>query len=757
MKGRVARKNGILRENLFSALIISYIAIFILSFVVGIIIIHTSEKQTRESIHDYNTVRVNKLQSSVTRVYDSVCEFAEGFVGDSTVTEVLTKDEISPNNYKELMPLLEKLNDFRQRKSYIHNIFVYCSKSDCIVSSAAQPPEKFYKQNPKYSSYEYSDWRRVFLKNKQYNKFYPMEKLTDGAQVITFVNTLYSNNDVIGSLVIQIDAEEILGDVFFNEFESGSSLYILDNYKNILVDFGAKDGDIDVIPYIDTSRKGYVENNDRVIIFTIAPGYRWTYAVSIPESVMFEQLLPMKMYFALIMIVYALSAVTILLVAMRKNKKRMQTILKKLGIKEIYSGNVAVGDIVSGIDVLVANNMALSDSVKDRENYIRQRAIIDVLTGKTNNDCEEKLKEAGIVFKNKLLCEIVVQIEDEGVLSEVNSKKSKLSHTCVINVFLEMLGKIGESYIAELGDKHIAFILNIEDEDSFTGEITDICTRLRTILSAEFEMAVEIGISTIADEISMLNKLYNEALIALDYKTAPGQNVIFYNDVIGEKELVSVYYYPSNVEERIINYVRVGDEKNLVEILDALIEKNIKNPSVRRSSKNCFYYDLIGTYMKATDMVGYDSELMHKLVSKDDDNYISIKNSVLVLCGELINICRLSQKLQEVGVDKTAEKIKQYVDDNYSDINLGVLTIADEFGLSRQTVSKKFSQAFDEKLNEYITEVRMSKAKELLITTNLNGSQIAEMVGYAESSTFIRVFKKLYGVTPMQYKKNIMM
>lgn len=756
MKGRFLRKNGTLKENLFSALIISYIAIFILSFVVGIIIIRTWEKQIKESIQSYNAIRVNKLQDVATPIYDSICEFEQNFRNDSRIMGLVEKTEILSNNYREFVPMIEKLDEFCENKSYVYNAFVHCSKSDFVVSNTVQKTEDFYAGNV-YQDYEYDEWRGTFIDKKQYNKFYPMETLQNGKKIITFVNTMYNNkNDVIGSLVIQINAKSIVGDIFLEELERGSSLYVLDNFKNTLIAFGGTDGDIEAIPFVDINKKGCVENDDRVIIFTTASGYRWTYAVAIPESVMFEQLKPMKMYFALIMSIYALSAFAILLVAMRKNKKRMQKILKKLGIKDSNHGGIGVEEIVSGIDDLVANNLALSDSVKDRENYIKQRAIIDVLTGKTNKDCEEKLKEAGIVFGNGLFCEIVVQIEDEGLLREADLKKSNLSHTCIINVFSEIFSKICKSYVAEIDGKHIAFILNFENENNFVSEITDLCTQTRTILLAEFEMVVEIGISTVDSEISKLNRLYNEALIALDYKTEPGQNVIFYDDVIGEEKLVSVYYYPSDIEERIINYVRVGDASNLIKVLDMLVEKNIKNPSVRNSSKNCFYYDLLGTYMKAADLVEYDSELMHKLILKEDDNYISIKNSVSVLCGEFINICRLSHKFQEAGVDKTAEKIKQYVDDNYSDINLGVFTIADQFGLSRQTVSKKFSQAFGEKLNEYITEVRMAKAKELLATTNLNGFRIAEMVGYADSSTFIRVFKKLYGVTPGQYKKNIM-
>lgn len=52
-----------------------------------------------------------------------------------------------------------------------------------------------------------------------------------------------------------------------------------------------------------------------------------------------------------------------------------------------------------------------------------------------------------------------------------------------------------------------------------------------------------------------------------------------------------------------------------------------------------------------------------------------------------------------------------------------------------------------------IARLRMAKAKELLLTTDLHVSKIALQVGYASSGTFIRGFKKLEGVTPTQYRR----
>ncbi len=761
MKGLGAMKRKNTRESLFSALSISYIAIFVLSFVVGIIIIALSQKQTRDGIYDYNMVLVNKIQESIDPIHDNVCEYARSFQRNDSMMSLIGRNDLSASNYRDLMHVISTLDDYRSRNVHIYDIFVHCTASDIIVGNSIQAPEEFFNTTSAYDGFTYEEWRKTFLDKNQYNRFYPVEKIkktTNDVRIVTFANTLYIDRQPIGTLIIQIDADMLVNNVFLEDIERGSSIYILDKVKQPILSYGYTEGDIEAIPFVDTKNKGCVNNGDRIVIFDISSHNRWIYATAISEKDMFKSLFPMKMYFFLIMLIYAISGAVIFVVAVRSNNKRLQTLLKKLGMKESREGGqVGVTDIISGIEDLIANNAALTERVYSKEEYIRRSVLIDVLAGKAGEDSVQKLNEAGLVFEGGLFGVAVISVEDEGLLGSNDFDGANLSKICIVNIFSEMMDKLCGYVIAEPDERHIAVVLNPDDNSGFDEKLTELCTQFKTILSAEFEMTVEIGISTVCDEQKMLNKLYNEALIALDYKAAPGRSAVFYKDITDKKERIAVYYYPSEIEEKIINCVCAGDETNLIEILGELIEKNIKDSFIMRQSKNCFYYDLLGTYIKAAEIVGYNSEKTYKLVSKVDDNYISIKNRVSMLCDELVDLCRFSQKLQEAGVDKTAEKIKKYVEDNYSDINLCVLSVADKFELSRQTVSKKFSQAFDVKLNDYITEVRMAKAKELLGTTNLSGHQIAEMVGYVDSSTFIRVFKKQYGITPGQYKKNIMM
>ena len=67
-------------------------------------------------------------------------------------------------------------------------------------------------------------------------------------------------------------------------------------------------------------------------------------------------------------------------------------------------------------------------------------------------------------------------------------------------------------------------------------------------------------------------------------------------------------------------------------------------------------------------------------------------------------------------------------------------------------MSRLFKQKSGENLTDYINEVRIEKAKEILTTTNVKIGDIAAMVGLESRATFLRVFKKLEGVSPNEYR-----
>ena len=79
--------------------------------------------------------------------------------------------------------------------------------------------------------------------------------------------------------------------------------------------------------------------------------------------------------------------------------------------------------------------------------------------------------------------------------------------------------------------------------------------------------------------------------------------------------------------------------------------------------------------------------------------------------------------------------------------------LAEEFHLSEKYVSWYFKEHFSISFMQYVLHLRMSKAKDLLMTTDLPITEVALSCGYPSVNLFIRNFKEMYNVTPLQYRK----
>ena len=109
-------------------------------------------------------------------------------------------------------------------------------------------------------------------------------------------------------------------------------------------------------------------------------------------------------------------------------------------------------------------------------------------------------------------------------------------------------------------------------------------------------------------------------------------------------------------------------------------------------------------------------------------------------------IAKLRQRERSIVCD-----IVSYIEQHYQE-ELTLQHISDRFHLSREYISRRFKQELGENLSDYITRIRIDKAKLLLMNPQLRIVRIAEMVGYQDEKYFSKVFKKVTGLSPNQYR-----
>lgn len=102
--------------------------------------------------------------------------------------------------------------------------------------------------------------------------------------------------------------------------------------------------------------------------------------------------------------------------------------------------------------------------------------------------------------------------------------------------------------------------------------------------------------------------------------------------------------------------------------------------------------------------------------------------------------------------DELAERIKTFIDENLKE-PLTTESICKNFFISRQRLYTVFRTSFDMSVKQYILEKKIERAKLLLKTTGYAVTEVADRTGFSDYNNFIQRFKKMTGVTPLQYRK----
>ena len=143
-----------------------------------------------------------------------------------------------------------------------------------------------------------------------------------------------------------------------------------------------------------------------------------------------------------------------------------------------------------------------------------------------------------------------------------------------------------------------------------------------------------------------------------------------------------------------------------------------------------------------------NDEELDKLKQLKEVEKDKIKSYAKILSW-IVKYCVYSHNIDVIH-DLTYEHICSYISENYNK-NISIKNLCDEFHYSKSTLHSLFKKEGNVSINQYLTDIRISKAKELICFHT--AGEVAEMVGYSDINYFSRIFKKETGMSPTQYKK----
>lgn len=146
------------------------------------------------------------------------------------------------------------------------------------------------------------------------------------------------------------------------------------------------------------------------------------------------------------------------------------------------------------------------------------------------------------------------------------------------------------------------------------------------------------------------------------------------------------------------------------------------------------------------------SELLPGLANRDESRieFLSL-NDINQMYDFLVEQINNPKSAETTSVDATMEKAVQYIKEHYTE-NITLAEVANYVALSPGYFSSTFKQHTNEKFIDYLSKLRINKAIDLLINSNIKITAIANLVGYKDAQYFHRVFKLYSGTTPSKYR-----
>lgn len=204
------------------------------------------------------------------------------------------------------------------------------------------------------------------------------------------------------------------------------------------------------------------------------------------------------------------------------------------------------------------------------------------------------------------------------------------------------------------------------------------------------------------------------------------------------------------------SYMELDREEQYFVLFDDIVQPLLYIKSGRETVALEVYYRIVSVLLKFINIWKLNEKLafmqeMYKLTRSDMHKNWEEAYQYLRLVSENIFALRFSKDVQ--GVDRYIVQVKNYIFENLAQ-DITLLQLSEYVHLNPSYLSRIFKRVTDMKLYDYIMEVRISKAKELLINSNYQIQQVAQKCGYESVQSFNRAFKKKTGKNPMDFRES---
>jgi two-component system response regulator YesN len=392
------------------------------------------------------------------------------------------------------------------------------------------------------------------------------------------------------------------------------------------------------------------------------------------------------------------------------------------------------------------NLKKLQEQVEENQVMLRERLLFKLVVGAISpTEAIEKGQTLGIDLIARWYLIVILKIE----MGDRTEPYDYDDHQQIQTSVIELAEKNPDIFVLKRDWGDLILMIKGSTPEYLEEERDLLLEEIRRSV-AQTRYIVATGAGTSKKRIADIYQSFVEALVNMGYAVSENKSEL--NQAIERAELLKVD------KLAVENYLRYGMKDGFNEFFNAYIRPLGETALKSNLIKNYIFVDVVLATAKLVNDLGGDV-----------DNVIPELNSIEMTMSSIKTIDQLQEQAYKIlsnALDYRDSKpngqyknlirqAKEYIEHHYTNPELTLNNVSSQVNLSASHFSVVFSQEAHQTFKEYLTEVRINKAKELLRMTALRSADIAYQVGYNDPHYFSSVFKKNTGFSPIEFRSQI--
>ncbi len=400
-----------------------------------------------------------------------------------------------------------------------------------------------------------------------------------------------------------------------------------------------------------------------------------------------------------------------------------------------------------------AKDERMQDQVRRNTDLVRQKLAVELIKSDVDPaELKGTFEDAGVEYRtDRYYTTAVVKFNWNRALTH-NEKES--CRSLLSSKIYNILGELSDGFVSGYLDSElylVHFKERIQPVQHWEGKLNVL--REKIMAESQGNYAVTIGVGLPVYGLAGLKNSFNLAMKAIQMQFYEGVNTIIFSSSLSAREsgnpLLDDAFLAAFGE-----YLGGDKRKEALRLLNeyysGLAASKVSDNGMIRNRYLKLLFDL-HSMAKKRGITLTDEEDLYGYLWRSISGMDTLEKIHLFLVDQVKVFFKLVEDKEAYG--RNVYEIMKFIQNQYPNQKLSVRLIAESQNFSESYLCTFFKKITGKTLNDYITEVRIEKSKELLKDRNLKIYEIAKKVGYDNENYFAKVFRKYENASPSEFRE----